>query len=43
MVAGQRIQIAVDNRLLVDELVADAERIWSRVFHDYFERNRALA
>ena len=43
VVAGERIQIALDNRVLVDELVADAERIWSRVFHDYFERNRALA
>jgi phosphoribosylformylglycinamidine synthase len=42
-VAGERIQIAIDNRPVVDELVADAERIWSRVFHDYFERNRPVA
>jgi phosphoribosylformylglycinamidine synthase len=42
-VGGERIQIAIDNRVVVDELAADAERIWSRVFHDSFERNRALA
>jgi phosphoribosylformylglycinamidine synthase len=43
LVGGDRIRIAVDSRRVVDESLADAERIWSSALGDYFERTRAIA
>ena len=42
-VGGGRIEIAVDGRTVVDELLDDAERLWSTSLDRYFERNRAIA
>ena len=42
-VGGDRIEIAVDGRVVVDELLPDAERVWSTSLDEYFERNRAIA
>jgi phosphoribosylformylglycinamidine synthase len=42
-VGGDRIQITVDGRTVVDELLADAERVWSTSLDEYFERKRAIA
>jgi phosphoribosylformylglycinamidine synthase len=40
---GDRVRIAIDGRAVVDELVADLERIWSTTIESCFERSRALA
>ena len=42
-VGGGRIEIAVDGRTVVDELLDDAQRLWSTSLDRYFERNRAIA
>jgi phosphoribosylformylglycinamidine synthase len=43
LVGGDRIRIAVDSRRVVDESLAEAERIWSSALGNYFERTRAIA
>ena len=42
-VGGNRIQIAIDGQAVVDELVADAERIWATSIESWFEQRRAIA
>jgi phosphoribosylformylglycinamidine synthase len=42
-VGGDRIRLAVDGRLVVDEPVRDAEEVWSTALERYFERSRAIA
>jgi phosphoribosylformylglycinamidine synthase len=42
-VGGDRIRVAIDNRIALDELVQEAEQIWSTAFDQYFERARAIA
>ena len=42
-VGGDRIRIAVDGAVAIDEVLADAERLWSMSIERYFERSRAVA
>jgi phosphoribosylformylglycinamidine synthase len=42
-VGGNRIQIAVDGRQVVNELVSDAERIWATSIESWFEKRLAIA
>jgi phosphoribosylformylglycinamidine synthase len=42
-VGGNRIQIAVEGRTVVVELVSDAERIWATSIESWFEQRRAIA
>jgi phosphoribosylformylglycinamidine synthase len=42
-VGGNRIQIAVEGKPVVDELVSDAERIWATSIESWFEQRRAIA
>jgi phosphoribosylformylglycinamidine synthase len=42
-VGGNRIQIALEGTLVVDELVSDAERIWATSIESWFEQRRAIA
>src|SRR5688500_12257858 len=42
-VGGDRIRISVDGRGVIDEPLAEAERIWSSVLDDFFGRARAIA
>jgi phosphoribosylformylglycinamidine synthase len=42
-VGGDRIRISIERRRVIDEPLADAERIWSSVFDRYFDRARAIA
>jgi phosphoribosylformylglycinamidine synthase len=42
-VGGDRIRIAVEGRRVVDEPLAEAERIWSSALGNYFARTRAIA
>jgi len=42
-VGGDRIRISVEGRRLIDEPLADAERIWSSVLDRYFGSARAIA
>jgi hypothetical protein len=42
-VGGERIRISIDGGMLIDELVADAERIWSTALEGWFERRQAIA
>jgi phosphoribosylformylglycinamidine synthase len=42
-VGGDRIRISVDARVVVDELLSEAESIWSGALERYFERARAIA
>jgi phosphoribosylformylglycinamidine synthase subunit PurL len=42
-VGGNRISIAVDSRRVLDESLADSERIWSSSLEQSFERARAVA
>jgi phosphoribosylformylglycinamidine synthase II len=42
-VGGDRIRVAVDGRSVVDELVADAEKIWSSAIETCFGSKRAVA
>jgi phosphoribosylformylglycinamidine synthase len=42
-VGGNRIQIAIDGRAVINELVADAERIWATSIESCFEQRRAIA
>jgi len=42
-VGGSRIQIAVEGRSAINELVSDAERIWATAIESWFEQRRAIA
>jgi phosphoribosylformylglycinamidine synthase len=42
-VGGDRISIAIEGRVVVDELLADATQIWSGSIDRQFERTPALA
>jgi phosphoribosylformylglycinamidine synthase len=42
-VGGNRIQIAVEGKPVVDVLVSDAERIWATSIESWFEQRRAIA
>jgi phosphoribosylformylglycinamidine synthase len=42
-VGGNRIQIAVDGKQIVNVLVSDAERTWATAIESWFERRRAVA
>ena len=42
-VGGNRIQIAVEGRPVINELVSDAERIWATSIESWFEQRRAIA
>jgi phosphoribosylformylglycinamidine synthase len=39
---GERVRISVAGRPVIDEAVADAERIWSTVLESYLESRRAV-
>ena len=42
-VGGNRIQIAVEGRAVINELVTDAERLWATAIESWFEQRRAIA
>jgi phosphoribosylformylglycinamidine synthase subunit PurL len=42
-VGGNRIRIAIDGREVIDEPLADAERVWAGAIEQYFESRRAIA
>jgi phosphoribosylformylglycinamidine synthase len=42
-VGGNRIQIAVEGKQVVNELVSDAERIWATAIESWFEKRLAIA
>ena len=42
-VGGNRIQITVEGRAAINELVTDAERIWATAIESWFEQHRAIA
>ena len=42
-VGGNRIQIAVEGRSAINELVRDSERIWATAIESWFEQRRAIA
>jgi general stress protein 26 len=42
-VGGNRIQISVEGKQAVNELVSEAERIWATAIESWFERRRAIA
>ena len=41
--AASRIRIAIDGRGVIDEPLADAERVWAGAIGQYFESRRAIA
>jgi phosphoribosylformylglycinamidine (FGAM) synthase-like enzyme len=43
VVGGDRIRVAIDGRVTIDESLSEAERIWSTAIADYFARTRAVA
>ncbi len=42
-VGGNRIRVAIGGRQVIDEPLADAERIWASAIGHYFESQRAIA
>ncbi len=42
-VGGSRIRISIDGRKVIDEPLADAERVWAGAIDQYFEARRAIA
>ena len=42
-VGGNRIQISVDGKQVVNELVSEAERIWATAIESWFEQRLAIA
>ena len=42
-VGGDRIRVSIDGRGVIDEPVADAERIWAAAIERYFEPEQAMA
>jgi phosphoribosylformylglycinamidine synthase len=43
IVGGARIQVAIDGRRVIDEPLADAERVWNTAIDRYFDVARAIA
>ena len=43
VVGGNRIQMAIDGRMVIDEALADVERAWNTAIERYFEPARAIA
>jgi phosphoribosylformylglycinamidine synthase len=43
VVRGARIQVAIDDRTVIDEPLADVERAWNTAIERYFEPVRAIA
>jgi phosphoribosylformylglycinamidine synthase len=43
VVGGDRIRVAVDGRLVLDESRAEAEQMWATAVERYFEQQRAIA
>jgi phosphoribosylformylglycinamidine synthase subunit PurL len=43
VVGGDHIRLSVDGRRLVDEPLANADRMWSTAIEAHFERNRVIA
>jgi general stress protein 26 len=43
VVGGDRIRVAVDGRLVLDESRAEAEPMWAPAVERYFEQQRAIA
>jgi phosphoribosylformylglycinamidine (FGAM) synthase-like enzyme len=43
VVAGKRLQIAIDGRTVIDEPLSDVERTWSTAIESYFDAARAVA
>jgi phosphoribosylformylglycinamidine synthase len=43
LVAGNRIQIAIEGRTVIDVSLAEAERTWTTAIERYFEPQRAIA
>jgi len=42
-VGGSRIRVAIAGREVIDEPLADAERVWAGSIGQYFESRRAIA
>jgi phosphoribosylformylglycinamidine synthase len=42
-VGGDRVRVAIAGRRVIDEVLADAERLWSTAIDRYFESARAIA
>jgi phosphoribosylformylglycinamidine synthase II len=42
-VGGERVVLGIDGRAVIDELLVDAERMWSGGVTRYFERSRTVA
>jgi phosphoribosylformylglycinamidine synthase len=42
-VGGTRIQLRLSGRIVIDEALADTERIWSMAIDRFFERQQAIA
>jgi phosphoribosylformylglycinamidine synthase len=42
-VGGDRIRISIARQMVIDEPLADAERVWSEAIGAYFDRERAIA
>ena len=42
-VGGSRISIRIAGRSVIDELLADAEQVWSNAIGSYFEKQRVIA
>ena len=42
-VGGDRVRVAIAGRRVIDETLADAERLWSTAIDRYFESARAIA
>jgi phosphoribosylformylglycinamidine synthase len=42
-VGGDRVRVAIAGRRVIDEALADAERLWSTAIDRYFESARAIA
>jgi hypothetical protein len=40
---GDRIRIAIEGRLVLDEPLAEAERVWATAIGRYFERGQRIA
>jgi phosphoribosylformylglycinamidine synthase subunit PurL len=42
-VGGDRIRLSIGGRVVIDESLSEAERIWSSAIGSYFEKQRAIA
>jgi len=43
VVRGARIHVSIDGRSVIDEALAEVERIWNTAIEQYFEAARAIA